>query len=67
MKVKIVNSSSKHTKEFIGIQGKLIMDYREDGKMHIEKDDDGRYLSTSKVESIIIKTRNTTYELEVID
>lgn len=66
MKVKIVNADSEHGKNFIGIQGELIIDYQEDGKMHIEKEDDGRYLNTSKVEEIIVKTKNTTYELKVI-
>lgn len=67
MKVKIINANSEHGKEFIGLQGKLIMDYQDDGKMHIQKDDDGRYLNTSRVEKIIVHTRNTTYELEVVD
>ena len=67
MKVKITNASSEHGKDFIGLQGKLIMDYQEDGKMHIQKDDDERYLNTSRIEKMTVQTRNTTYELEVVD
>lgn len=67
MKVKIISANSEHGREFIGIQGKLIMDYQEDGRMHIQKEDDGRYLNTSKVEKITVQTKNTTYELEVVD
>lgn len=67
MKVKIINANSEHGKKFIGLKGKLIMDYQEDGRMHIQKDDDSGYLNTSKVEKIIVQTKNTTYELEVVD
>lgn len=67
MKVKIVSADSEHGKEFIEIQGKLIMDYQEDGRLHIQKEDDGRYLNTSRVEKITVQTKNTTYELEVVD
>lgn len=66
MKVKIINADSEHGKEFVGIQGKLIMDYQEDGRIHIQKED-GRYLNTSRVEKITVQTKNTTYEMQVID
>ena len=66
MKVKIINVNSEHGKKFIGIQGILIIDYEGDRRLHIQKDDDGRYLNTTEIEKITVQTKNSTYEMKVI-
>lgn len=63
MNVKIIDTNSAHTQEWIGETGKLILNYP---FIAIKKDSDGRYINTSKVKNIIIQTENTKYELEVI-
>ena len=64
MKVKIVNTDSEHTKHRIGqeryisfIGNRMLMEYTNDS---------GKQAMTSGVISLIVKTRNTTYELEVL-
>lgn len=66
MKLKIINVNSEHGKKIIGIQGILIIDYEGNRRLHIEKDDDGRYLNTTEIEKITVQTKNSTYEMEVI-
>ena len=64
--VKIVKTDSEHTKDFVGLIGKI--ETLEKHGMVIEKGEgtDKRYLQTSRIEKITIKTRNTTYEMEVL-
>ena len=62
MEVRITNTDSEHTKKFIGIEGTL---------MQLEKigmviDRGEKYLQTSRIEKIIVKTKHTTYEMEVL-
>ena len=63
MKVKIKNTNSEHTKDWINETGELILNYP---FIVIKVDSTGKYINTSKVKNIIIETKNTTYELEVI-
>lgn len=63
MRVKIVNTNSKHTKNWIGQTGELILNYP---FIAIKKDDDNRYINTSVVKKITVETLHTKYELEVI-
>jgi hypothetical protein len=63
MKVKIVDTNSAHTQKFIGKTGELILNYP---FIAIKTDDEGKYINTSKVQTIIIQTNNTKYMLEVI-
>lgn len=64
MKVKIVNVDSEHAKHRIGqerfisfIANRMVMEYT---------DDSGKQATTSPIESLIVRTRNTTYEMKVI-
>lgn len=64
MKVKIVNTDSEHSKHRIGqerfihlLGNRMVMEYT---------DDSGKQAVTSEIQSIIVKTRNTTYEMETI-
>lgn len=63
MEVKIINADSEHAKKWINETGKLILNYP---YIAIKVDSTGKYINTSKVEKIIIQTKNTKYELEVI-
>lgn len=63
MRVRIVDTNSAHTQEHIGKTGELILNYP---CIAIKTDDNGKYLSTSKVQTMIIQTNNTKYILEVI-
>lgn len=63
MKVKINKTNSKHTKDWIGETGELILNYP---FVAIKVDSTGKYINTSKVKKITIETNNTKYELEVI-
>lgn len=65
MKVKIINADSEHAKHRIGqerninfIGNRMVMEYT---------DDSGRSSVTSTIGHMIIQTKNTTYELEVVD
>ena len=65
MKVKIINADSEHAKHRIGqernisfIGNRMIMEY---------PDDSGRQATTSKIDYITVQTKNTTYELKVVD
>ena len=63
MKVKIIDTNSAHTQEFIGKTGELILNYP---CVAIRTDDNGKYINTSKVQTMIIQTHNTKYMLEII-
>lgn len=63
MKVKIIDTNSAHTQDWIGKTGELILNYP---FVAIKKDDDGKYINTSAVKEITIQTHNTKYVLEVI-
>ena len=63
MKVKISNTNSKHTKDWIGKTGKLILNAP---YIAIQLDETGKFINTTAVQKIIIQTQNTSYELEVI-
>lgn len=63
MKVKIINTNSAHTQEWIGETGELMLNYP---FVAIKRDSDKKYINTSKVKQITIQTANTKYELEVI-
>jgi hypothetical protein len=65
MRGKIISATSEHGKEFIGMEGNLILDYEGDGKLHIERDD-GKYLNMTRIKKMIVETQNTTYEIEVV-
>lgn len=65
MKVKIINTDSEHSKHRIGqeryisfINNRMVMEYT---------DDSGKQATTSRVEKVIVKTRNSTYEMEVVN
>ena len=63
MKVKIIDTNSAHTQEWIGETGELILNYP---FVAIKLDSTGKYINTSKVQEIVIQTKNTKYLLEVI-
>lgn len=63
MKVKIIDTNTAHTQEWIGETGELILNYP---FVAIKRDSDGRYINTSEVREITIQTRNTKYLLEVL-
>lgn len=63
MRVKIDDTNSAHTQEWIGETGELILNYP---FVAIKVDSTGKYINTSKVKHITIQTSNTKYELEVI-
>lgn len=63
MKVKIIDTNSAHTQEWIGETGELILNYP---FVAIKKDNDGKYINTSKVSMITIQTHNTKYLLKII-
>ena len=65
MRGKIIDASSEHGKEFIGTTGELIFDYEGDGRIHIKKDSDGRYISMTRVKKLTIETQNTIYEVDI--
>lgn len=65
MKVKILNTDTKHTKHRIGqernisfIGNRMVMEYT---------DNSGRQTTTSSIDYITVQTKNTTYEMQVID
>ena len=63
MRVKIVDTNSAHTQDFIGKTGELILNYP---FIAIKTDGNGKYINTSVVKTITIQTNNTKYESEVI-
>lgn len=63
MKVKILNTDSEHTKDWIGEIGELSLERR----AVIQVDSTGKFINTTAIKKITVQTKNTTYELEVID
>ena len=64
MRGKIIDANSEHGRKFIGTKGKLIFDYENDGRLHIERDVGG-YLNMTKIKKITVETQNTIYEIEI--
>lgn len=63
MKVKIIDTNSAHTQEWIGETGELMLNYP---FVAIKLDSTGKYINTSKVQNIEIQTQHTKYLLEVM-
>lgn len=64
MKGRIISATSEHGKEFVGMEGNLIFDYDNDGKLHIQRDD-GKYINMTRIKKLTVETQNTVYEIEI--
>jgi len=64
MRGKIIKVSNEQREKYIGFIGKLIFDYHNDGKLHIERDD-GKTLNMTKIKKLTVETKNTIYEIEI--